>query len=422
MGAKSTRQCFVRDLITESARDAHRKDVCKTLPAIYEHDGKTYCAIHAPNAEKSEEFQKEIQKKLSNHDYDFQGWSFPPGIQFSSPGYDKSFIFMNATFTGDITFMGVFEEELDFRYAIFEENSQLIFRYSTLKSDLDLRNVKIRGHVRFEGGESMTHTESGFIDILQLVFDGDRAWLDLQNAVIEKPEHVLFHTVRLQPSWFVNVDCRKFVFTDCRWITAEGKKVDALTEVDNVYMKNGVLFPVNPNALLTKTCLQLAENYESNKDYETSSLFWQLANESKRFQDYFPVKVWSLHWWYWLLSFYGESWKRAALCLFVLVTFFSIGYVSPFSLFVNANKHSIVVDKNANDVEKEMMAFAAEADRYQSLDWAEALFYSLRTGALQRPEPLPANIFAKGLVTFETILVPLQAALLALAIRRKFMR
>ena len=41
---------------------------------------------------------------------------------------------------------------------------------------------------------------------------------------------------------------------------------------------------------------------------------------------------------------------------------------------------------------------------------------------LQKPEPLPANKRAKTLVLLETVLGPVQAALLALAIRRKFMR
>jgi hypothetical protein len=41
---------------------------------------------------------------------------------------------------------------------------------------------------------------------------------------------------------------------------------------------------------------------------------------------------------------------------------------------------------------------------------------------LQKPEPSAANKRAKAAVLFETILGPLQAALLALAIRRKFMR
>jgi len=42
--------------------------------------------------------------------------------------------------------------------------------------------------------------------------------------------------------------------------------------------------------------------------------------------------------------------------------------------------------------------------------------------SLQKPEPKPLTGTAQTLVLLETILGPLQAALLALAIRRKFMR
>jgi hypothetical protein len=40
----------------------------------------------------------------------------------------------------------------------------------------------------------------------------------------------------------------------------------------------------------------------------------------------------------------------------------------------------------------------------------------------QKPEPRPTTTAAQALALFETILGPVQAALLALAIRRKFMR
>jgi hypothetical protein len=53
---------------------------------------------------------------------------------------------------------------------------------------------------------------------------------------------------------------------------------------------------------------------------------------------------------------------------------------------------------------------------------ADALAYSANVMTLQKPEPRPATYVARGLVIAETILGPLQAALLALAIRRKFMR
>jgi hypothetical protein len=56
------------------------------------------------------------------------------------------------------------------------------------------------------------------------------------------------------------------------------------------------------------------------------------------------------------------------------------------------------------------------------LTLSDALLYSGAVMALQKPEPVPANKRAKLLVLLETVLGPLQAALLALAIRRKFMR
>ena len=68
---------------------------------------------------------------------------------------------------------------------------------------------------------------------------------------------------------------------------------------------------------------------------------------------------------------------------------------------------------------------AAEARRDEvgeSLRWPRALTYSLGVMTLQKPEPRPATNAAQSLVMLETILGPVQAALLALAIRRKFMR
>ena len=56
------------------------------------------------------------------------------------------------------------------------------------------------------------------------------------------------------------------------------------------------------------------------------------------------------------------------------------------------------------------------------LKFSRALTYSAGVLTFQRPEPKPATTAAQTIVLFETILGPVQAALLALAIRRKFMR
>jgi hypothetical protein len=55
------------------------------------------------------------------------------------------------------------------------------------------------------------------------------------------------------------------------------------------------------------------------------------------------------------------------------------------------------------------------------LELKRAFTYSLGVMSLQKPEPRPVTDAAQTLVVLETIFGPVQAALLALAIRRRFM-
>ncbi|HEV7646221.1 MAG TPA: hypothetical protein VGO50_19965 [Pyrinomonadaceae bacterium] len=68
----------------------------------------------------------------------------------------------------------------------------------------------------------------------------------------------------------------------------------------------------------------------------------------------------------------------------------------------------------------ELPALAAKWDA----DLRDAAFYSLNVMAFQKPEPKPANDSwpTRLVITLQTILGPVQATLLLLAIRRKFMR
>lgn len=69
-----------------------------------------------------------------------------------------------------------------------------------------------------------------------------------------------------------------------------------------------------------------------------------------------------------------------------------------FAHFVNSNKGT-VSDRTVDVIEQQIMNVAKEADEYKLLNQPEALFYAVRVGTLQRPEPQPYNNFAKGLVT-----------------------
>ena len=55
------------------------------------------------------------------------------------------------------------------------------------------------------------------------------------------------------------------------------------------------------------------------------------------------------------------------------------------------------------------------------LGWEEAARYSLNVSLLQKPDPKPRRL-GSWFMIFQTMLGPAQAALLAFAIRRRFMR
>ena len=75
-----------------------------------------------------------------------------------------------------------------------------------------------------------------------------------------------------------------------------------------------------------------------------------------------------------------------------------------------------------DEIEKRIFEVAQTSEKYRSLKLNESIIYSFQVGTFQSPETKPRNVFAKIFVAMETILIPLQFALLALAIRRKFMR
>jgi hypothetical protein len=77
---------------------------------------------------------------------------------------------------------------------------------------------------------------------------GESAFINLQNARVEKPQRVTFHKLKLKPSWFINVDCKSLVFSHCSWYKADGKYVDAKSEIEALIKRD---IP-NPNKLLRK--------------------------------------------------------------------------------------------------------------------------------------------------------------------------
>ncbi len=120
---------------------------------------------------------------------------------------------------------------------------------------------------------------------------------------------------------------------------------------------------------------------------------------------------WKLNSWYWLASGYAERSLQAFLVL--------LGILLLFALLYNHVGFARWEPKFSSESD---VASTKRDEVGAPLKFSRALTYSVGVMTLQKPEPRPATTAAQTVVLIETILGPVQAALLALAIRRKFMR
>ncbi len=480
---------FVCDCV-ESMRSA-----CVGEPFYKEHEGKRYCVLHFPGKQKSSTFQKALQRKLDDKDFNFQGVWFPDEVSFCKFHFSAVANFSFATFSAAAYFNdATFSEEADFSGATFSADAQFSstfsaaahfnsaafrgaadFSFATFSANVHFISAAFKAnayfisttfrvahfvHATFNRTADFSSTTFAAADFMSAIFaaranfraatfSGDACFsnatanaeldfhsatfnmeanfesatladrvrfagdekrpmfsssssLDLQFARIEKPDHVSFHTLSLRPHWFVNVDGRKFDFTNVDWY---GRSIDE--EIRTLEDKS----VSSPYRLLAIACRNLAVNAEENHRYEEASRFRYMAMERYPRKRWRGPGFWRLSWWYWLASGYGERVTRAFLVLL------GIWFLS--ALLYNHVGFARWEPKLASEAD---VVSAKRDDVGAPLKFIRALTYSAGVMTLQKPEPRPATTVAQTVVLLETILGPVQAALLALAIRRKFMR
>src|SRR5215203_3210769 len=460
--------------------------VCKGLPADNEHEGKEYCVLHCPSVDKDQaEFEEAVEKKVKDKDFDFRGVYFP-GWQslapfristlpngtfeeladfsdatfkeravFSRAAFKKMAHFDRSTFEGEANFLnGTFEGLATFHDAIFKESAtfsdatfkelatfhgaifegqailesdrKAIFGYATFKGKADFSRATFE-EVSFE---DVTFEEEAYLDRTtfkrEAYFRGPETFsrvADFQFARIEKPELFSFHRGRLRPSWFINVDPRRFDFTEVQWPGQPGgPKVTLDDEIRSLQNRN-IQASYNPYILLAQACRRLSANAEDNHEYPIANEFHYWSMDAVRKGSWNHLKSLNLRallkketWHdigehldlittlYWALSGYGVRATRAFWILFAIWLMFAALYFllvksSPFWVF-------------------------AAPDIWQGIDYArQAAVYSLSALVRLNPRPQSEELnWFQTLVTVEGILGPLQIGLLLLAIRRKVMR
>ncbi len=397
------------------------RSACVGEPFYDEYEGKRYCVLHFPGKEKGAAFNKALNRKIDANDFNFGGVWFPDDLNFNnftfraeayfgSATFNERAYFRSATFSAGASFHNAtfnerasfynatFRAAASFNYAAF--NAEASFVSATFSAEAGFKYAVFNNYVKFAGGE----TGWGF---------SDQSSLNLEYARIDKPDHISFHTLTLLPHWFVNVDARKFDFTNVEW-RGGLKHRQIKQEIENLKKKH----ISSPHRLLAIACRQLAVNAEENHRYEEASKFRYWAMDARRRESRFGFAPWKLGWWYWAASGYGERVFRAFLVLLGVWLLFAWLYTQP-----NTNRLSVQPTIGfAHQPRASNEAAISPDETIEPLEFMDALTYSAGVMTLQKPEPRPVTRPARGLFLLETILGPLQAALLALAIRRKFMR
>jgi hypothetical protein len=367
------------------------------------------------------------------------GWCTFGYTEFTDASFSKDADFFSASF-GDKAYFAHATFANSARFMMSEFNGEARFTSATFNEAIDFSHTIFKSLVGF----SAEYGKGGF---------GSGAKLDFRHAQFETPRKVSFHSVTLRPHWFVNSDPREFQFIDVEWIgnlkrgyldieIGELKKRDELEEkeaadkefehlrtaeqyddkftierLQRAERKEGTADADDRGhkqtrfyRLLAITCRQLAINAEENHRYEEASRFRYWAMDARRLEKWRGFAFWSLSWWYWAASGYGERIFRASLMLLGVWLVFAWLYTQ-----VSFARPPTSLMDESNAVAKRM-----ESEEMRGLP--RALTYSFGVITLQKPDPRPETMEAQTLVTLETVLGPLQAALLALAIRRRFMR
>lgn len=392
--------CQINDVIKESKKDEIRANVCKEYPVVNEVEGKFYCLWHNPDVKKAETFIKELEKRKEYQQTDFRYVWFPSEVNFESYVFENIAKFDFATFyLGANFYKAIFQKDVDFYKTTF--NFKTDFTESTFKGEANFKTTKFEGDSRtyfnktkFEKKLDLSHSNiKGYFyfegDNKNSIFLQESSLLTLRRARIDDAKKISFHTVLLRPNWFVNVDSRGFIFTDIDW-----KNIDADYRNKNIKHECRSLeeqgIKEQKKRLLEITCRQLAVNAEENNRYDEAAKFRYMAMETKRLED---KSQFFLFWLYKQSSEYGESWIRAFYWLVLIWVYFAFVYW-----------------------------LIGEFQENKPVGFLESFGYSLQVMILQKPELRPFGWFTILYYGLESILAPLQAALLALAIRRKFMR
>lgn len=297
------------------------RSACEREPFYKEHEDKMYCVLHFPGKKRNADFTEALKKKIEIKDFNFSGVWFPSAISFRYLHFNEKAIFSAAVFLDEADFSDtVFDETAsflsttfysranfaaarfnawaDFRSTGFGARADFLHTFFSTKASFngaffrgqgDFASANFSAEVNFSGAIFCSQTffsNTTFKDYAKFSSEDDlglnegnngqlfidTSSVDFQFIRSEKPDRISFHTLILHPHWFVNVDTRKFDFTNVEW---RGRLKQEIAYLN--------LRGVSPShRLLAITCRQIAVNAEENHRYEEASRFRFMAMDARR--------------------------------------------------------------------------------------------------------------------------------------------
>jgi uncharacterized protein YjbI with pentapeptide repeats len=165
-----------------------------------EGDPLGYCILHSRKEDKDRAyFEKFIEEKLSNEDYNFSFIFFPAPVSFQGKRFTKFVTFSNANFTDSADFMGV----------IFENGGS--FSWTTFAGEVNFYMAKIlKERIIFD-----SINRNGKPLSWKVVFS--ELWL-------EKEKSLIFRNLSLGRAVFSGTDLRRVEFHNVAWHDLQGRQ------------------------------------------------------------------------------------------------------------------------------------------------------------------------------------------------------
>ncbi len=402
-----------------------------TFENVADFSGAVFSQVTEFSNSKFLNFDEEEDLLKSTIESSFSGATFKEKVSFEEVIFGKekksfevlqNFIFGmgggNSFDLSSFDFSGTtFENTANFKKSEFWNFTN--FSKACFRQTADFRGTVVNNSLNFD--EAKFETFSRFSSKNNNHKSWNKDGLDFSNVEVEKPERIFFQTVYLKPDSFVNTDIRKFDFTDIKW-KVKSFAFDWARFKDFAWWSDEARERKTSYKNLEKVYRRFTIFAEENNDYQSASDFRYASFDIQRITPWYGRLPVTLLWWYKWTSRYGENWLWCLILLVALV-FAGFPYIYTKLNFKTCAKErpiytSIAICESKNEEIKQNCTCSDER-----IDFGDAIIQSLTTATLQNVEyRKPMTWRGELWIILEKIFAPLQAALLALAIRRKFMR